>query len=75
MLNLARFLVILGIIFLISGGLVYLASRMGLQLGNLPGNIRIQGENFTCVFALGASILLSILLTIALNIFARFMHR
>jgi hypothetical protein len=75
MLNLARFLVILGIIFLISGGLVYLASRMGLQLGNLPGNIRIQGENFTCVFALGASILLSILLTIGLNIFARFMNR
>ena len=42
---------------------------------NLPGDIRIARKNFTCVFALGTSILLSILLTIGLNLLARLLNR
>jgi hypothetical protein len=71
----ARLFIILGVAFLIIGGLIYLAARLGFQFGQLPGNIRIQTENFTCVFALGASIILSILLTVILNIIARFLNR
>jgi hypothetical protein len=64
--------VLLGIAFLIIGGLFYLASRLGLSFSNIPGNIRIEGSNFTCIFGLGISILLSIILTVLLNLFARF---
>jgi hypothetical protein len=75
MLSFARLLVILGVILIIAGGLFYLLARLGIPLGRLPGNIRIEGNNFTCVFALGASILLSIILTVVLNIIVRFMNK
>jgi hypothetical protein len=71
----ARFMIILGLVLLIGGGLLLLAARVGLPLGRLPGTIRIQGEIFTCVVPLLASILLSILLTILLNVFARILNR
>jgi hypothetical protein len=72
MLPAARFFVLLGVAFLIIGGLFYLAARLGLSFSNIPGNIRIEGSNFTCIFGLGISILLSIILTVLLNLFARF---
>jgi hypothetical protein len=75
MLSFARILIIMGVVLVIAGGLIYLFARLGIPLGKLPGNIRIEGNNFTCVFALGASILLSIILTVVLNIIVRFMSK
>jgi len=75
LLPLARTLIVIGIVFLVAGILVYLAAKVGLPLFNLPGDIRIERENFSCIFALGTSILLSILLTVGLNILARFINR
>lgn len=72
---LARILIILGLIFLVIGGVVLLVSRLGLPLGRLPGDIRIETENVTCVFPLVTSILLSIVLTIVLNLIVRFLNR
>ena len=73
--SLAKWLFILGFVFLAAGGVVYLFSRLGLSFGRLPGDIRVQTSNATCVLALGTSILLSIILTIALNIIVRFLNR
>jgi hypothetical protein len=64
MITIAKLIILLGIIFLLVGGLLYLAARSGLQLGRLPGDIRLQGGSFTCVLALGTSILLSVILTL-----------
>ncbi len=75
MVTLARILVILGLVLLISGGLVYLASRINLPLGRLPGDIRIERGNFTCVFPLATSILLSIGFTLLLNLIIRWLGR
>ncbi|MFC1997180.1 DUF2905 domain-containing protein [Chloroflexota bacterium] len=75
LLSIARVLIIIGVIFLISGGLIYLAARAGLGLFNLPGDIKIECENLSCVLALGTSILLSILLTVGLNLLARLLNR
>jgi len=75
MIPVARLFVILGVSFIIIGGLIYLATRLGVQFGRMPGNIRLETGNFTCVFALGASIILSILLTIILNVIVRFLNR
>jgi hypothetical protein len=75
LLPLARILIIVGVILLVVGILLYLAAKVGLPLFNLPGDIRIKRENFSCVFALGTSILLSILLTIGLNIIVRLLNR
>jgi hypothetical protein len=73
MTQLARILIVMGLVLLAAGGIVYIAARLGITFGSLPGNIRVQSGNMTCVIALGASILLSILLTLALNIFVRLM--
>ncbi len=75
MLTAARFLVILGVILILAGGLVFLMAKIGLNLGRLPGDIRIQNGNLTCVIALGTSILLSVLLTVALNLLVRFLNK
>jgi len=75
MLSIARLLVITGVILVIVGGLIYLFARLGIPVGRLPGDIRIQGANFTCLIALGTSILLSVILTVVLNIIVRFLNK
>ncbi|MER3457766.1 MAG: DUF2905 domain-containing protein, partial [Chloroflexota bacterium] len=40
-------------------------------LGNLPGDIRIERDGFSCFFPLATSILLSLLLTVILNLILR----
>jgi hypothetical protein len=75
LLSIAKIFLIVGVIFLVVGGILYLASRLNLPLGRLPGDIRIQGNNFTCLFPLATSIILSILLTLILNVLARFIGR
>ena len=73
--NLARYIMIGGIIlFLIDGG-VYLAAKLGLPLGRLPGDIRIEGENGSFYFPITTSILVSVVLTIVLNVIVRFLKK
>jgi hypothetical protein len=68
----AKYLVIGGIILILVGGGVYLAAKFGIPLGRLPGDIRIEGENGSFYFPLTSSILVSVILTIVLNLIARF---
>jgi hypothetical protein len=71
----ARFLMIAGIILFVTGCLIFLASRLGINLFQLPGDIRFQSENLTCMIPLVSSILLSIILTVILNLVIRFFNR
>jgi hypothetical protein len=73
--NFARILIALGILLIIVGGFVFLMVRLGLQPGHLPGDIRLSRQNFTCVIGLGTSLLLSILLTLALNLLMRWLNK
>lgn len=75
MLPIARSLIILGVILIVVGGLIYLIARTGVPLGRLPGDIRIQGENLTCIIPLASSILLSIVLTVLLNLAIRLLRK
>ena len=69
--NLGRYLMIGGVILILIGGAVYLTARMGLPLGRLPGDIRIEGENGTFYFPLASSILVSVILTLIINVILR----
>ncbi|HSF82230.1 MAG TPA: DUF2905 domain-containing protein [Anaerolineales bacterium] len=75
MMSLARILILLGLILLVAGGLLYLAGRWQLPLGRLPGDIRIENENFTCLFPLATMIVLSVVLTIVINLFIRLLNK
>ena len=73
--NLARFLVIGGILLILIGGGVYLAAKFGIPLGRLPGDIRIEGKNGSFYFPIVTSILLSIILTFILNVIIRLFRK
>ncbi len=73
--NLARFLVIGGVILVLIGGGVWLAARFGIPFGRLPGDIRIERGNGLFYFPIVTSCVLSILLTIILNVIIRFLNK
>ncbi len=64
-----------GILFLLIGGAVYLAGRVGIPLFRLPGDIHFEGDNYTCIVPIVSMILLSILLSVVLNVALRIMNR
>ena len=73
--NLARFLVIGGIVLILIGGGVYLAAKFGIPFGRLPGDIRIEGKNGSFYFPITSSILVSVVLTIVLDVVARLLKK
>ncbi len=58
------------VLFLVGGGL-YLSAKFGLPLGRLPGDIRIKREGFTFYFPIASAILVSVALTILVNVIVR----
>ncbi|HEY2980991.1 MAG TPA: DUF2905 domain-containing protein [Anaerolineales bacterium] len=73
--NISRYLVIAGLVLIVLGGLFWLGGRIGLPLGRLPGDIRIDGGSGTFYFPIVTSILLSVVLTVILNLIARFWNK
>jgi hypothetical protein len=73
--TIARFFIITGVIFLLIGGGLILTAKFGLPLGRLPGDIVIKRGNFTLAIPIVTSIVLSILLTVGLNIIIRLLNR
>ncbi len=73
--NFARLLVIGGILLILIGGGGYLAAKFGIPLGRLPGDIRIEGKNGSFYFPVVTSILVSVVLTILLNLILRWMKK
>ncbi|MBS3969596.1 MAG: DUF2905 domain-containing protein [Clostridia bacterium] len=61
---------VLGIVIFLMGGLMLVAGKLP-YIGRLPGDIFIKRENFTFYFPLATGILLSIILTIVLNLIFR----
>ena len=60
--TIGRMLILLGLIIVVIGAVFLFSDRIPF-IGKLPGDIRIERENFRFYFPLGTSILLSILLT------------
>jgi hypothetical protein len=67
-----RLFIFLGILFLLSGGLLFLFGKFNLPLGRLPGDIRIEGKNGVFYFPLATCILVSLLLSGMLAFITRF---
>lgn len=69
MVTLARFLLIGGALLVIAGVLVLLADRLGLH--HLPGTLTWRRGDVTVVVPVGLMIVLSIVLTLVLNVLFR----
>ena len=70
-----KWLFLAGLGLAVAGGLIWLGGRFGLPLGRLPGDIRIERDGGTFYIPLATSILISLLLTIGLNIIIRLFRR
>jgi hypothetical protein len=68
--SLARITMIAGAILFVAGALFLLLGKI-LPLGRLPGDILWRRGNFSFYFPLATCILLSLLLTLLLNIVRR----
>ena len=64
-----RALIVVGIVILAAGMLVTFGARVPL-LGRLPGDLTVQGDRWTLYAPIATSIIVSIALTVALNLFA-----
>lgn len=64
-----------GIGLFLVGGILFLVVKLGLPLGRLPGDIRIEGENGSFYFPLATSLLLSLVLSLLLNLLGKFWNR
>ena len=73
--DLARVLIIMGLVITFIGVALWLALRYFPWLGNLPGDIRYEGENFNLYLPLATMLLISLLGTIILNIVIRIFRR
>ncbi len=69
-----KWLVLAGLGLALLGGVMWLLGRIPL-FGNLPGDVRIQTQNFTCFFPVVSMIVLSILATIVVNIIIRIANK
>jgi len=68
--DLGRFLIVLGAAAVLIGVLLVLAPRIP-WLGRLPGDILIRRGTFTFYFPLVTCVVVSVILTLILNLFGR----
>ena len=73
--SIARYLMIGGVILFLVGGGIYLVAKYGIPLGRLPGDIRIEGENGSFYFPITSSILVSVVLTVTLNLISKLLNK
>lgn len=69
--TIARSLIVLGLVLIIIGAALYVLAKLNLPLGRLPGDVRIEGKGFVMYVPLVSMLLLSLLLTVVLNLLAR----
>lgn len=72
--SLGRWLMLAGAALLALGGALWLAGRFGLPLGRLPGDWRWEWGQVTVYVPLATSLIVSVILTILLNLAARWFN-
>lgn len=68
--DIGRVLVIFGVVIVVAGLVFMFADRIPF-VGRLPGDIVVRRKNFVVYFPLVTMLIISILLTIILNLFTR----
>ena len=69
-----KWIIIIGGVILLVGIIIYFFHDKLHWIGRLPGDIRIEKENFHFYFPLATMIIFSLLVTLIVNIIKRFFH-
>jgi len=75
MTSLGRVFLLLGLFFLLLGGILSVAGRLHIPFGRLPGDIAVERGNGRFYFPIATSIIVSLLLTLILNLAFRLWRR
>ena len=67
-----KYIFIVGIVIVFIGIIIYFFHDYFRWFGRLPGDIRIEKNNFRFYFPLATMIIVSLVLTILVNIFKKF---
>jgi hypothetical protein len=74
-LELGKWMVLAGCGLVACGALVWLLGRMGLPLGSLPGDIRPRDGGGGVYFPVVTCIIVSVVLTVVVNLILRLLGR
>ncbi len=66
-----KYILLFGVIIIVIGTIVYFFGNKLNWIGRLPGDIRIERENFRFYFPITTMILFSVLLTLIVNLVRR----
>ncbi len=69
--NFGKLLILFGIILILIGVILIFIEKLPFPLGKLPGDIYVRKENFIFYFPIATSLIISIFLTIILNLIFR----
>lgn len=67
-----KYIVIIGLVIVLAGIVVWLFHDKLHWIGRLPGDIRVEKENFKFYFPITTMILLSLLVTVIVQVIKRF---
>ncbi|HIJ66139.1 MAG TPA: DUF2905 domain-containing protein [Candidatus Hydrogenedentes bacterium] len=73
--HVGKWIVVAGLGFIIVGALLWVAGKMGLPVGRLPGDVNIRHGQFSFHFPLGTCIIVSIVLTLVINFVIRLLSK
>jgi hypothetical protein len=66
-----KWIILAGVLIVVVGIIIYFFHDKLNWLGKLPGDIRIEKENFRFYFPLTTMIIISVILTLLINIFKK----
>ncbi|MCD8232845.1 MAG: DUF2905 domain-containing protein [Cloacibacillus porcorum] len=69
--QLGKMLVAAGLLLAAIGAVLIIAGKLNIPLGKLPGDITYQKKNLTVFAPFGTMLVVSLILTLILNIFSR----
>ena len=71
MADLAKTLIGVGLLLVVVGAMLMIATRFGLPLGRLPGDLAFRGKNVRVYFPFATSILVSLVASIILYLVSK----
>ncbi|MBM3207445.1 MAG: DUF2905 domain-containing protein [Chlamydiae bacterium] len=66
--QIAKYFIIGGFFFIIIGSFIWFLGKIGISFGNLPGDINVESSKGSFYFPVATCIIISIALTIIINI-------
>ena len=70
-----KWIILFGLAIVVVGLVIWLAGKVGLPFGSLPGDIRVERPGFSFSFPVVTCIVISIVLTVLLNLIMWFFRK